>query len=406
MAERLYKRWENNVRKGRAQKVMKVLEKQAHKALKNAMQQLRIAKGGDEEVALDAKNYLALELMNTGVVSRQAHSAQISPRLKGHYRTTERKNSSESVFEKLHAMSKTKQEIHKLNQEMRAQREMQFCTFHPQVVSNRSPSRNGKTDDLYARLAHSNKKERLEYLETQREARELRYCTFAPALPNQLQHSRSLSQHEPIHSRLHHQGELREQVLKSRQLAYKDRELDGCTFCPQTNRSLGRSASLSGRDLISNPYERLYLDNERKKSKAQKIQANREENVCKDCTFKPELIAKSKTVAEGMNESTTPRYKKLYARHMQKQLLLEQKRKELELEERKMHQLVSKMRNKPKTANQSARSLQTSPRTARRTPAFGSPRKSVVEPYERLHNLHKQTMSRKDELVKKVLCVC
>ncbi len=406
MAERLYKRWEQTNLQDRASGVKRVLDKFAGKALSRAFHQLKLhatekrAEKEPEELAAEP------EPMSTPPVPAPLLKSRGSP-------VTSRVRRQETdVFQKLHAISRARQEVRKLNEKLKEREETKYCTFRPQT--NSTPTHVRPTGDAYSRLSHSNKREMMKCLEAQKEARELQYCTFAPQIKHARMHSESFAQIEPIYTRLHRAGEMQEQLRRTKEVEHKEHELDGCTFSPQTNSACKprkRSSSLTSRDQVGR-HERLYQDHARQRRESEKHALDQEEALQAGCTFRPALVSRQGT-EDSAGEDPTPRYERLYARHMQKQQMLEKKRKELAEEERKMHQIVSGMKGttKPKSkkaraGSVTARSMQLSPRpNARNDDGFRSARKFSGDAFERLYNLHKDSQTRREQLGKRLLTV-
>jgi len=311
---------------------------------------------------------------------------------KSHTSTSEK----EAIFNKLHSAATSRRKAREMNEEIKKRKELEPCTFKPQISNSHSLNRDNNAQNIYDRLASTSKLDKFRYLEAQKERNELQHCTFAPKVTAPRPRSQNSSrQHDNIHTRLHKEGELLAQVRRSKQMAYKNKELDGCTFRPQTNMKM-MSASVSSNDLKLDPCERLYQDHEKKVRANAKREADSAEPSEQIYTFHPTLVAKQK-----FNYSKDqPVHEKLYAKHMQRQLLLEQKRRELAEEQQKMHQFASQTRmtskeNKKLRASSSTKSIRTNPRQNEEAEDIGA--------FERLHRLHKVEERRKSELAKKIL---
>ncbi len=251
-----------------------------------------------------------------------------------------------SIFAKLHDEAMTKLEIRQLNEEIRKRREVQYCTFKPEVAPEAGATERESKRDVYERLAQSNRHQKEHYYDAQRQARELQHCTFQPDLPKakrdpSANRSLELGTTAEVHERLHKEAEALHQARQCKEFAKRERELDGCTFAPSINGS-GGVAHIS-HSASTKRFEELYQDNERKKRQLNKDEVARDERELGTCTFKPSLLTKDKGTpkAKAGDEDEVPRYEKLYVKHSQKQLMLEQKRRELVEEEKKMRQFVA-----------------------------------------------------------------
>jgi len=402
-AERLYKKWDAQHKLAPIKKLAKIMKRRMWNNMLNTLNILKYASDAPsfEEKENMGKNRKIL-MENNEAQFRQSNSTRVSPMSRSNFKQRlEGRNSSETVFEKLHAISRNMKEKSKLYEQMRNEKGLEFCTFHPQLSTEKSPYQVKQEADAFNRLSKSNRKEKYEYYQAQKAARELQYCTFSPNLPNHKGHGRSLSQGDTIHNRLFKQSEVIERTRKDKETAYKDRELDGCTFAPKTNWR-NRSSSLSARDIVKSPYERLYRDSERKLRENEKNHVQHEEAIASAYTFRPTLVSKSQTGGESLIEDNEPRYKKLYSKHLQKKQMLEQKRKELEEEARKMHETVEKMRGGAVSRtslihkSKSAKTLHDS---------FGNNNNKMLSTYERLHSKHKESLMKKEFMAQKLLSV-
>ncbi|MDR3548811.1 MAG: hypothetical protein P4M11_11200 [Candidatus Pacebacteria bacterium] len=388
MAERLYKRWTFSSRTERAEALKVALSHQLGKTLGYAMHQLVLNRPSDTKLP----KYEHRDLDSSPETQMPESNRNEDPEKQS--QTVKESGELGSVFEKLHSISRTQQEMHKLNEKIKEKREVQYCTFRPKT--NATPVGVQRVKDPYLRLStHSNKRELLKCLEAEKAARELQYCTFAPMISNKGSRSRS-QQAEPAYSRLTRLGELTEQVRKTKEVAKRDRELDGCTFHPRTN--VRSSSQPTSREHSLTAYDRLYREHEQKLLRTERSSLSREDALQAGCTFHPRLISRP---MESKTVDRAPRHERLYANHVQKQERLEQKRKELEAEERRMHQVVSKMRR----GNTSARSQQVSPRTSSRTEDLRGTKRNLAETFERLYNEHKNSEGKRGRLEKKVLQV-
>jgi hypothetical protein len=320
-------------------------------------------------------------------------------------------------------MGRNNNEFNKIREAIKKEREVQYCTFHPKINNYYPSNLLNDQNRIFERLSSTSKLEKLKYFEAQKEARELEYCTFCPLLKNKEHHGRSQSmQADPVFSRLHRKGELHDQIRKAKALDHKGKELDGCTFSPQINVKQ-RVKSNSGKQ-PTEITERLYMDYERKRQCQAKNEIEHEQQEQAQCTFKPKIDSVSNHIQKENIVGDVPRYEMLYAKHQQKQQLLDQKRKELIEEEHRMHQLMTsarKVNNVPNTQisrrnpnkimSTYARLLNSPFHAAlgRNKEEYFSGKKDAkteqVQAYERLHNLHKKRKSRQEGLIQKALQV-
>ncbi len=327
--------------------------------------------------------------------ARQVSAPNQSPSSAHSCSIKEEDEEQETVFAKLYSAADANLKSRRRNEELRKQREVQYCTFKPRVKSCRGSSC-GKENvqGLYDRLSSCNKAEKLRYLERQRKTLELQYCTFVPNAVSPRTRSQCSARRDlpPIYERLHKERELRESVKRTKQEMLKNRELDGCTFFPSTNSNPNRRlASTSTRDLISDPCERLYQDHEKKARELTKNELDSGLRTDRECTFKPSIVSRlNRTGNSGVGADVSV-YEKLYREHMQKQAALEMKRMEQEQEEKRQR------RGPEERSRYSGCNTVHSP--------SGSRREGDEDIFERLHNLHKQEAAKKAELAKRVLQV-
>jgi len=309
----------------------------------------------------------------------------------------------EDLFNKLYQAAKTQKHKQAINEQLRKRREIEHCTFRPRVSSQKSVSK--ENYPVYERLSSENKQGKLKYLEAQKKLLELQHCTFTPIVFRAHSQSQgpSSGKTSEIHSKLFKESELLEQIRRTKEVMYKDKELTGCTFKPNTgakeylNNHKKSTESISSRDLISDPCERLYLDYEKKSRDMAKQEVDKDNKVDEKYTFRPSVISKRKL--DEINQNI-PIHEKLYAKHWQRKQMLEAKRMELQLEEQRIQKFVSQHKENrqksPTSINQmnSLRSNNSMPNNYEEIP-----------PYERLHNLYKDEPRKKAELAQKVMKV-
>ncbi len=329
-----------------------------------------------------------------------------------------RSSVASSIFDRLHDESYTKLEIKQMNEQIRKKREMQHCTFQPKPLRENVNSSRSNHSELYERLAQSNVSMKQQYYESQKIAIETKNCTFQPSLPkakrscSRKSHKsdQSFGEEDAVYERLHRQAEIIDQEKQSKAIENKEHELDGCTFAPTINGSTGsfrkeRSLTQDSR------FDSLYQEGDQKSRKLAKKRIQEEERQQAQCTFKPRLESQSRLSFASESgakpkDDAIPRYERLYNRHAQKEKMLEQKRKELAEEEKKMRQFVAKQRRGPGSSTNVAAIAGTAG-DRKSTEELG---KSCVsstderhEAFDRLYSFDKVYKKKKDELSKKVM---
>jgi len=231
-----------------------------------------------------------------------------------------------------------------------------------QVKNSVETSERNRTEEVYNRLSQSNITLKSEYYKAQKEAKESQYCTFKPDLPKAW---RNTGDTRKAYERLHNEAEIIQQSRKLKQLALTDKEIESCTFTPSINEK--RTTS------VNSKFEKLYKDHEKNKKRLAEQELIRDQEEIERCTFKPYLNKKSKEDVENV----VPRYEQLYFKHGQKLQLLEQKRKEIAEEEKRMREFIAKdLKNLPSSHDNR---------------------------FERLYNMTKVYMENKKALEKKVM---
>ena len=276
-------------------------------------------------------------------------------------------------------------------------RELQQWSARPRT--SRSGSKENMHQDVYDRLASNSNRDRFKHLEIKKMHAEQQQCTFTPRISRSQSQGAALRNTEDLYTRLHKEKEVLDQVKKTKKNMYKDKELDGCTFHPITGANhylQGRKRSsedLSSRELIVDPCERLYMDHEKKCHTLAKNEVNLAEQIGKACPFKPTVVSKRRL---DEIEQNIPIHEKLYAKHSQRQKLLEQKRLELQAEEKRMQRFVSQCKENSNTKKSQPYSS---------TRSLCADHEEELSPFERLHRLHKEEQKKKTELTQKVFSV-
>lgn len=417
MAERLYNNWVNSYRENGIAKMkllVSIIDRKLYQTLNQALNKIIFKASANERNAslrsprlVEQKDDFSRNETNFRNCKGHLDMKQLP---QTEYVDSGREQSN--VFYKLNAIGKTRYETKRINEEVKKQREIQYCTFHPKVNSPISPTRDKSPEEMYDRLSRSNKKEKLKYFEAQKVARELQYCTFVPRVRK---HSRSQSvqEEEPVYYRLTRKGDLREKLRKTKEFEQKGKELNGCTFSPRINTRKNISANLSVRQSMET-CERLYLDHERKKQNQARSELEHEQQIQSACTFRPQVYSKNQDT--NIQPESIPRYEMLYAKHQQNQQLLDQKRKELIAEEQRMHQLITsaKNSNKQQQGKRKSQIIQSSPSDSFSSPIINernSPngvkkgQSEEIQTFERLHMLYKKDKIKQEEIFQKMLQV-
>jgi len=431
MAERLFYRWQISEKESQTKildKFVQILDKkrlaEIRKTFYGLKYSIRIKELEEDKIKL--QNYLEIALKENEALDKQKsqnvyeidvptqdHTKNKLPSNKPPPQSESRisnnksqqKREGPSIFDKLHEEAMTKLEIKQLNEEIKKQRELQFCTFAPTLKDSPKAHTNTfeESKNVYNRLAQSNKFLKMQYYDAQKQAQELQFCTFQPDLPKAKRdpnRNMSLQLNDTtgnIHERLHKEAEVLSQQRQTKAFAKREKELDGCTFTPTIN--LGKRSN--SQHIPTHRFEELYREHERKRTEQTKKEMLKDEKTMESCTFKPSLLSKTKDNLT-MDESSTPRYEKLYNKHTQKLMLLEQKRKELAEEERKMRQFVAKEMKIPANKRQANNTtLQAS--HSKTMQSEDSKKGKDDSAFDRLYKIDKVYRQNKKELSQKVM---
>eukprot|EP01022_Parablepharisma_sp_SALTPOND_P014358 TRINITY_DN1943_c0_g1_i1.p2 TRINITY_DN1943_c0_g1~~TRINITY_DN1943_c0_g1_i1.p2 ORF type:complete len:696 (+),score=109.46 TRINITY_DN1943_c0_g1_i1:287-2374(+) len=395
MAERIHSQWKAKAKAERekgAKMVLRTLRRRAREILREVVgrvkyiAQLKELQEEKEKLGAYLENVIKEnEMLDKTRKDHKEPRTMLNNHLSSQYLSSEsdaeRHKVKGSIFNKLHSEATTKQEIKQMNEEIKKTREMQGCTFKPRIRSEVGHYPSETRSAVYERLSQSNKLQRQQYYEMQKSANEIKHCTFQPQLPKAKPRRASQSAiglDEPVYDRLHRHAEVIDQVRQAKALAKKESEVESCTFVPRINRGACRSMSQDSR---GNRFDELYMKHAEKKQKIAKKALEREEKVGAKCPFRPNLnLSKCSFGGDSeVLECDMPRYERLYSKHAQKEKMLEQKRRELAEEEKKLRAFASKKVLKEKQNNKEE------------------------EPFTRLYSQDKVYRQKKSELSKKLM---
>lgn len=228
------------------------------------------------------------------------------------------KDSETSIFEKLHEECFSKIGTQKVNQELKAKKELENCTFYPKLSSK---SRCHSNICVYERLSRTAKNEKELLYKAEKEVIESKNCTFQPDVPKARRNG--INNSDSVYERLHKDAEEKEKGKKYKELLIKDKNLRECTFKPCLNSKRNRFS------MLDEPrFEKLHNDGEKKRNVLAEKELMREQESLQECTFKPT------TISQKLNSE--PVHERLYRKRLEKNRIIEQKRKEIEEEEKKM----------------------------------------------------------------------
>lgn len=286
-----------------------------------------------------------------------------------------KKNTKSDIFSKLHYDGYSKQEFLKINEELKAKRETENCTFHP-LISSKSRVKNLNVYDRLSRTACEK-----ELLRKEKEPLELQHCTFHPFLPRA---RRSNTTSGTIFDRLHAHADEKEKSRKYKELLFKDKDLDGCTFKPDVISKRSMSHYLKDDNSL---FSKLYNDNVIIKNKKDKKEIEIEDNTLKHCTFNPMINACNEKVNNNnKNRNEGPCYDRLYQKRIEREKMIEKKRKEIEEEEKKMSLPII---NKLKSSQDDIENI--------RNTEF------IKDPFNRLYQRREEYQKNKRKLIEKVM---
>ena len=222
-----------------------------------------------------------------------------------------------TIFDKLHEEHNSRIETQKLNQELKTKKELENCTFRPTISSK---SRSNSNICVYDRLSRTAKNEKELLYKAEKEAIESKNCSFKPEVTRA---KRNSNNNDSVHERLYKEAEEKEKARKYKEVLLKDKNLSECTFKPSID-SKRNSTSV----LEETRFEKLHNDGEKKRSILAEKEILHEQESLKYCTFKPQT--------NSQILSSEPAHERLYRKRLEKNKIIEKKRKELEEEERKM----------------------------------------------------------------------
>eukprot|EP00357_Protocruzia_adherens_P011218 CAMPEP_0114979586 /NCGR_PEP_ID=MMETSP0216-20121206/4451_1 /TAXON_ID=223996 /ORGANISM="Protocruzia adherens, Strain Boccale" /LENGTH=820 /DNA_ID=CAMNT_0002340923 /DNA_START=1 /DNA_END=2466 /DNA_ORIENTATION=+ len=281
---------------------------------------------------------------NRGSIHRTAASSIGTPS-KGSIR------GGSSIFERLHEEANFIAETKHLKESIRMQREVQSCTFRPEVspasrniTSNRKSSVGPQSIDgssVFERLNQS-KNDKAEQREYIRQAHEMKGCSFQPNTSLSKSGSKkSLRGRESVgevHSRLYKEADEKRNYKRTLELENKDKELNGCTFQPDLKLTTCSTEKSQDREDSTKPaYQRLFdTYNQKQKNLVKKSEEIKDDRF-KECTFVPQRFAKNSAREAFKTEEVeqAPAHERLYKKHAEIEQKKEQKRKEIENEQAK-----------------------------------------------------------------------
>ena len=219
---------------------------------------------------------------------------------------TMRSMQSGDIFERLHNESFYKNYTKRKNEEMKLREELKECTFKPKT-SKSETSRIDTTTDVFERLQKDHRKEREEINASIRAKKEMEGCTFHPQVhtshhtdQGQFDYPLNLSIDHTF-ERLYRESNLRKQLQMENELKKQEMELKDCTFKPV---STARRFDDKEPSDINERIQKLYnLHFEQQRNLAKK-RLELKEKETEGCTFTPSILSpstKPKDLDKSMN---------------------------------------------------------------------------------------------------------
>jgi len=214
----------------------------------------------------------------------------------------------------------------KIKREMKNSKELENCTFVPQVnpVDNTNYALvNTLKIPVYERLHQTRQVPDNIMLEKQ-EYKELKGATFHPDISKsqkyrlrQDQTTSPENRKQEAVERLYDGAKIKEKILWVKQMTKKEQEIEGCTFSPKVL-SPQRDKENFLKNHLSKSIDRLYDENLKRQRKLLKKEVEMREQEMEECTFHPERATRNYRAKENdLNDLAA--HDRLYERFKRKQ---------------------------------------------------------------------------------------
>ena len=192
-------------------------------------------------------------------------------------------------YDTLYNSAKTARQKQELKQSIRKQKEIDDCTFSPQINKKKGAKTSLKSKLYDVTYTQKRQEER----ERQKMERELKECSFKPIITKAEVSSSSSSSVVvsskttiPIHDRLTQEGKKRQEKIQQKRQLQEMELRSKLSFRPTISKSLSTKEMVTTESSSSSCiYDRLYNANMRKQVIAKREKQKREQDM-KSCSFK------------------------------------------------------------------------------------------------------------------------
>eukprot|EP00941_MAST-03F_sp_MAST-3F-sp1_P001686 g1686.t1 len=274
-----------------------------------------------------------LKKLHADKEARDMQGATFQPNVRSRSRSAlrvrSRREGSEALHDRLYKSNELREErLALLRKEKESHEDFSFQPNARQKgkFAKRQTSRPSSKESIYERLSRraEERKEKLKERNRLKAQRELENCTFQPRRSNAISTARNSSGDKNIWERMHDEGKQKKKIIEERAAAKEERELAHCTFQPTTSSS-GTPIVAKGEKKI---WKRLY---ETETSSLRHAKGEEEERpLDENHTFTPNVSEMSKSLVRSKSDIWTRMTKESETKAEKvKRLALEKERREL-----------------------------------------------------------------------------
>lgn len=251
------------------------------------------------------------------------------------------------IYDRLYSDARLKEAKIREYQLIKKEDDLTHCTFKPNI--SRSASRARSAQSRIHQLAISTKNAKEEMYRNRRENKEIEGCTFHPNITNISSVRNSTLDHSKnIFEKLYEENEAKKRYKRNLEIENQNKDIQGCTFRPQTLSSTQSFVNDSFGSLLPNRnsevFNRLYKESDNIKRKKIKLEMDQKNLEISKYSFQPERVTKYKDTQFGLESEKTDRteiYERLYRDAEIKESRLENKQKQAERELAEMSRFSS-----------------------------------------------------------------